>query len=289
MMEAATRAVGPSASISSYEHDGLVFDVVDAGPAEGPVVLLLHGFPQRASSWKQVAAHLAEAGYRTLALDQRGYSPGARPHTRLAYRSDRLASDVLALIERIGVPVHLVGHDWGAVVAWRIAATHPTRVLSLTAVSVPHPRAFAASLLTSSQALRSWYALAVQPPALPELVARMAPDAFEALLRRSGMTEGELAAFRTEILSDGALPGALGWYRGAAFGWHRAGPVSVPTTFVWSDKEQAVARRGAELTAQFVDGPYDFVVLEGMTHWIPTQAPRELASLIGERVASTGD
>ncbi len=286
MTEVVPQPDRPTEPISSYEHDGLVFDVVDAGPADGPIVLLLHGFPQRASSWRDVAAFLAEAGYRTLALDQRGYSPGARPRTRLSYTSDKLVGDVLALIECVGTPVHLVGHDWGAVVAWRLAAAHPTLVLSLTAVSVPHPSALAASLLTSSQALRSWYVLAVQPPALPELVARLAPEALEALLRGSGMTEDELTSFRAEILADGALSGALGWYRGAALDWHRTEHVTVPTTFVWSDGEQAIARRGAELTAQFVNGPYDFVVLEGATHWIPTQAPRELAAIIGDRVGS---
>src|SRR5262245_19601155 len=131
--------------ISSFERDGLVFDVHDRGPLEGDLVVLLHGFPQSARCWDVLAPLLNAAGYRTLALDQRGYSARARPRGRLAYRLPELTGDVLALIAAAGPgdrKAHLVGHDWGAAVAWTLAATRPDAIATLTALSVPHPAAF---------------------------------------------------------------------------------------------------------------------------------------------------
>jgi len=144
--------------ITIFTRDGLVFDVRDTGPPDGTPVLLLHGFPQDSRSWDAVSPLLHARGYRTIAPDQRGYSPGARPRPRRAYRASELTGDIVELIEVAGLgPVHLVGHDWGAAVAWGLAAARPDLLRSLTALSVPHPAAFVQSLLTSSQALKSWY------------------------------------------------------------------------------------------------------------------------------------
>ena len=271
--------------ITSYPHDGLVFDVVDEGPVDGDVVVLLHGFPERSSCWREVAPILHAQGFRTLAPDQRGYSPGARPPRRRDYRISRLTGDVVALIDLVGGPVHVVGHDWGALVGWDLATRRPDLVRSLTAVSVPHPRAFVRALFSSNQALRSWYMLFFQLPALPELAARRAGGRFDQLLREGGMSADEVARFRCEVVDQGALRGALNWYR-AMFHLDRSTPtgrVTVPTTHVWSTDDSALTRRGAELTRRQVSGPYRFEVLVG-THWIPTQEPARLARLILERI-----
>lgn len=277
-----------SERITSYDHDGLTFDVRDEGPLRGPVVVLLHGFPERNTSWRAVAPLLHAEGLRTLALDQRGYSPGARPRRRRDYRSSKLVADVAALIDEVGAPVHLVGHDWGAVVGWLLAADRPELLLSYTAVSVPHPRAFLEAGLKSTQGLRSYYVGLFQMPALPEALASRPGGPFERGLRRAGMTDAELARFRTEMVADGALPGALGWYRAAPMvdPTSTGARIRVPTTFVWSDGDVAVARVGAERTERYVDGPYELVVLEGVSHWIPTQAPRQLAEAVLARIAS---
>jgi pimeloyl-ACP methyl ester carboxylesterase len=117
---------------------GLVFDALAAGTPTGELVVLLHGFPQTAACWTQVLETLAVAGYRAVAPDQRGYSPTARPTTVQAYRLPELVADVLAIADRLGVETfHLVGHDWGGVVAWQLAGRHPDRVATLTAVSTP--------------------------------------------------------------------------------------------------------------------------------------------------------
>jgi pimeloyl-ACP methyl ester carboxylesterase len=273
--------------LSSLQHDGLTFDVYDDGPADGDVVVLLHGFPQRSSMWREVASSLHERGYRTVALDQRGYSAGARPTRRRDYRLPLLADDTAALIEQIGGPVHLVGHDWGAAVAWVVAIRRPDLVRTLTAISVPHPTAFLRALLTSRQVVRSWYIFLFQLPGLPELAVRKEGGLVDRTLRRTGMTAAEIATFREEIVEDGAFAPALGWYRSMSMVDRRTlAKVSVPTTFLWSDGDSAIAWPGVERTRDYVSGDYELVVLEGDSHWLPTQAPDVVADTILARVAS---
>ncbi len=275
--------------ISELAHDGLTFDVVDTGPLDGEVVVLLHGFPQRASSWSQVAEHLHAAGCRTIAPDQRGYSPRARPRRRRDYALPLLVGDVEALLDRIGRPVHLVGHDWGSAVAWVVAASHPA-VRTLTSVSVPHPAAYLWACVTSAQAIRSWYLLLFQLPGLVEAVGTRAPDRFAAHLRSFGMSEEEAERVCREVVDDGALPGALAWYRAVALAGPRATvlwrqTVPVPVTHVWSTGDGALHRRTAELAERWTTGPFELVVLDG-THWLPEQQPERLAGIVLDRVRS---
>ena len=268
--------------LTSYSRNGLTFDVLDDGPLDGDPVVLLHGFPERASSWRHVAPLLHERGLRTYAPDQRGYSPRARPPRRWHYRVQDLVGDVVALIDEIGRPVHLVGHDWGAAVGWGTAARHPSKVRTYTAVSVPHPSAFTRAVLTSRQARKSWYMLAFQVPWAPEQQADEFPDA----LRKGGMTSEEVDRFREEILEYGAFHYGLMWYRGIPFSDPRAwgGKVRVPTAFVWSDRDIAVGPQGGKHNTHYVDAPYQYVELNGVSHWIPTQAPEALAEAILARI-----
>jgi pimeloyl-ACP methyl ester carboxylesterase len=272
--------------LSSFRRGSLVFDVRDEGSLDGPPVVLLHGFPQRPSSWAKVVPHLHDAGMRTLALDQRGYSPGARPKGRAAYRSRELVDDVCALLDAIGEPAHLVGHDWGAAVGWAVAAAHPDRLLSWTAVSVGHPQAFLRSLRTAEQMRRSWYMAFFQLPLLPERL--LTSDAFiRSFLGGSGMTTEMIAAYRREIVMDGALTTALSWYRAIPLSvTDQVAEVSIPTSFVWSDGDVALGRLSAVLTREYVTGDYEFVELPGASHWIPEERPEELAAAIVSRARS---
>ncbi|HST63663.1 MAG TPA: alpha/beta fold hydrolase, partial [Mycobacteriales bacterium] len=187
---------------------------VEGGP-DGEVVVLLHGFPQHAGEWDEVWPALVEAGYRVVLPDQRGYSPGARPAGRAAYTTGELARDVLGVLDGLGVDrAHVVGHDWGGAVAWRLGADAPERLRTLTVVSTPHPRALVRSLVTSSQAARSWYMGFFQLPFLPETLLMARGGAF---LRRS-LRNGGLPADRVDHYVDGlhepdCLSGALNWYR----------------------------------------------------------------------------
>lgn len=147
-----------SGRIERYANDGLELKVIDRGSIGGSPIVLLHGFPQRASCWDNVTPILNEAGYRTFALDQRGYTPNARPKGVKAYKVENLARDVIALIDTIGVDkVDLVGHDWGSFVGYTVAGFYPSRIRTYTSVSLPHPKAFAKSFTSSPQALHSWY------------------------------------------------------------------------------------------------------------------------------------
>lgn len=275
--------------LTTVEHDGLTFDVRDTGPLDGEPVVLLHGFPERSTSWLAVEPLLHARSLRTYALDQRGYSPRARPRPRTAYRMSRLVGDVVALIDAIGGPVHLVGHDWGSAVGWGVAIRRPDLVRTWTAVSVPHPTAFLRAMRTPEQRRRSSYMALFNVPVVPELLAKV-PGAFDAWLRRAGMTPAEVERFRREIVADGVLPHALGWYRALPLSARGTGSgdqtVRVPTTLVWSDRDAAITRHGVDATAALVDADYELVVLERVTHWIPSQAPEALADAVLKRVGA---
>lgn len=275
--------------IERFRREDLTFDVLDSGPIDGTPVVLLHGFPQRASSWGQVASRLHEAGMRTFAPDQRGYSPGARPRSRFAYGTRELADDVAALIDAIGQPgdVHLVGHDWGAAVAWVTAARHPDRIASLTAVSVGHPRALLRAMLTGDQARRSYYMAVFQMPLAPERMLGRRGGWGERLLRGWGMDEPMRHQFEREVVGDGALSGGLNWYRSMLLlRPSDLAKVRVPTTFVWSDGDLPLGPTMARLTGRYVDAPYELVELASVKHFVPDERPDDLAEAIIRRVKS---
>ena len=256
----------------------LVLDAVATGPADGPVVVLLHGFPQGSRSWRGVWPALAAAGLRVVAPDLRGYSPDARPVGVEHYRMPLLVEDVLAVVDATGGgPVHLVGHDWGAAIAWHTAARHPQRLTTLTAVSVPHPLAFVEALTSDddqrrrSQYMRDWLA----PETEQALLAGGLAEVF------GGVPELDVEPYVEAMRVPGALTAALSYYRAQS----RAdlvglGPITIPTLHVWSDQDAALGRAGALATAAHVEGPYRFEVLQGVSHWIPEQAPDRLADLL---------
>lgn len=270
----------------------LTFDVRVDGPDDGRPVLLLHGFPETSLSWAAVTPLLTEAGLRTYAPDQLGYSPGARPDEVGAYALPSLAQVTADLLTALEIPrADVVGHDWGANAAWALAAWHPDRVRSLTAVSVPHPGAFTAAYRADpEQKERSAYIRLFWQKGKAEEVL-LADDARR--LRRmlgsraeTGIPEDAVDEYVAVLSAPGALTAALNWYRAMDSGT-RVDPVGVPTTYVWSDGDVAIGRTAAEGCADFVTGDYRFVELRGVTHWIPEQAPRELAAAILDRIASS--
>jgi pimeloyl-ACP methyl ester carboxylesterase len=270
----------------------LTFDVRVDGPEDGRPVLLLHGFPQTSQSWAAVTPRLAEAGLRTYAPDQLGYCPGARPAEVDAYSMPNLAQVTADLMTAMDVPrADVVGHDWGANVAWTLAAWHPDRVRSLTAVSVPHPTAYTVAYrVDPEQKERSAYIRLFWQPGKAEEVL-LADDARR--LRRmlhgdgdTGVPAEAVDEYVSVLSAPGALTAALNWYR-AMSSDIRVDPVEVPTTYVWSDGDVAIGRTAAEACAEYVTGDYRFVELPGVTHWIPEQAPDQLAAAILDRIAST--
>ena len=275
-----------------FTNDGFSFDVTDTpaatGSGTGQVCVLLHGFPEDRHCWAAMTPALAEAGYRVLAPDLRGYSPGAKPASRRAYALARLAGDVLALADAAGAErFHLVGHDWGAALAWYLAGHHPGRVISLGALSVPHPEAFLRALVSSSQAVRSWYMLAVQAPGLPELaLSRRGGGALRDTLLRSGLDPASAERYASRAADRADLRGPLNWYRALPFGLRdRTAAIDVPTLFLWSDGDRFISRTAAELCGRYVNGPYRFEILGGASHWLPEEAPEQVAPLLLQHFA----
>jgi pimeloyl-ACP methyl ester carboxylesterase len=277
--------------MDGFSRDGLLFDVSDGGVPGGRPVVLLHGFPADRRCWDEVTPHLHQRGWRTLAPDQRGYSPAARPAGRRPYLLAELAADVLALADAAGADrFDLVGHDWGAVVGWVLAASSPHRIRTLTALSVPHPRAIVASLATSTQALHSWYIAAFNVPRLPEaLLAAGNGAVMAAALRRTGLPAPAARRYAARATERGAMTGPLNWYRALPL---EAGnplpPCPVPTLYVWSDGDTAVTRRAAEGCAGHVTGPYRFEVMAGVSHWIPEAEPEATARFVAAHLDAHG-
>ena len=264
-----------------------VFDAVASGPEDGPLVFLLHGFPQSNFEWRHQLPLLEEMGYRAIAPNQRGYSPGARPKEIEAYRVPHLVGDVMAMADVLGHQTfHVIGHDWGAIVAWVAAIMNPDRVESIVAISVPHPAALAQALANPEgpQAEMSGYARIWASEGSEDIF--LAHDA--ARLRKvfvgSGNADEEIEEYVMLLSQPGALTGALNWYRATALGNGGASmpSVTVPTMYIWSTDDIALGREGAELTAQFVDGPYRFEILEGIGHWVPEEAAGQLNRLLRE-------
>jgi pimeloyl-ACP methyl ester carboxylesterase len=270
------------------DASGMTFDILAMGPAEGEPVILLHGFPQGPGSWTAVMRRLAAEGYRAIAPAQRGYSPGANPPGAAAYGLDALAGDVVAIASGLGIRrFHLAGHDWGGAAAWSAAALHPERVMTLAAVSTPHPRAMLRALReTTTQRVHSSYMLAFQVPVIPELLLGRAGLLPLALSVRFSGLPGEAWQRDAAVLRRVGLTGPLNWYRGvraAPASRAATGIVRVPTLYVWGRSDGFLTRAAAERTAAQVRAPYRFEPIEA-GHWIPDRNAGELSTLLIDHI-----
>jgi pimeloyl-ACP methyl ester carboxylesterase/2-polyprenyl-6-methoxyphenol hydroxylase-like FAD-dependent oxidoreductase len=273
---------------------GLTFDVQVAGPQDGVPVVLLHGWPHNYLSWTDVAPRLHQAGLRTIAPNQRGYSPGARPERVEDYALPLLAGDVLGILDELGVPAaHVVGHDWGAVVAWYLAAKHPNRIRTLTAVAFPHLDAYQHALrVDPEQQKSSVYIESLIAPGAAE--AWLADDAAQlrALLQLhdNALTAEQQARYIEFHTRPGTFDAALNWYRAGTLldGRSDMGQVMVPTTFIWSEDDASVSTLAAEKSGEYVTARYRLVTLrDKISHWQPQEVPdlvaEEILALVEDR------
>lgn len=279
--------MAPEVETVEVEAGGLRFTALAAGPPDGRPVLLLHGFPQTSRCFAAEVAALAALGYRAVAPDQRGYSDGARPAATESYRVEYLVEDVAAIATALDMPAFdLVGHDWGGMVAWLVAATFPDRVRTLTSLSTPHPAALADVFLSGDedQLERSSYIDRLRKVGTAErflLGEDGSGGGLRAMFAAAGLEPDLAEPSVAAMCSPGRLTGALQWYRAndlVALG--PVGAITMPTLYVWSTGDGALGRRAAEGTAVHAGPQYRFEVLEGVSHWIPDVAPDRLHRLL---------
>ena len=275
-----------------------------AGPEDGPPVILLHGFPEFWYGWRHQIRPLVEAGYRVIAPDQRGYNLSEKPANVRSYGIDALAEDVVRLIDAFGTPrrsgdeadadaerdvptAHVVGHDWGAAVAWWVALHRPDRVRRLCAMNVPHPSVFLDHLRDDrDQQLRSWYTLFFQVPRIPEALSRagnwsLTVRAMRESARPGTFSEADFDRYRAAWRQPGAFSAMLNWYRAAAR--ERPRPrrerVSPPTLVLWGARGQfLVTAMARESVGRCERGRLE--LFEDATHWLHHEQPDRVADAL---------
>ncbi|MCA9972519.1 MAG: alpha/beta hydrolase [Anaerolineales bacterium] len=266
------------------ETNGMRLHVAQAGPEDGPLLILLHGFPEFWRGWRRQLPAFAAAGYRVWAPDQRGYNLSDRPQGVDAYNLDLLAADVVGLIDAAGAEkAYLVGHDWGGAVAWWVAMRYPQRLHKLGMLNSPHPYAMARALRGWAQRLKSWYMLLFQIPWLPEQLIRFnnwqaGVQSLVKSSRRGTFDEADLAAYRQAWAQPGAMTAMLNWYR--AMAQHppqgsRKTRVTVPTLVLWGVRDTFLGPELAEMSVEMCDNGR-FHLIEGATHWVQHEAADEV-------------
>jgi pimeloyl-ACP methyl ester carboxylesterase len=279
----------PADEFAAMPAQGVTLNVARAGSEHGPLVVLLHGFPEFWYGWRHQIGPLAREGFRVLAPDQRGYNLSEKPRGVAHYTLDALADDVAALIGAAGrEKAILVGHDWGGLVAWWTAIRHAGRVDRLAVLNAPHPDFITRSKWTSpAQLLRSWYVAAFQLPWLPEMgLGRLRGKALAKSLKRTSrpgtFSDAELARYRDAWSQPGALTSMINWYRAAL----RARPsrtdsprIRPPALIVWGARDAFLRRVYAnEALARCDQGRLQFI--EEATHWVHHEEPERVNRLL---------
>jgi pimeloyl-ACP methyl ester carboxylesterase len=267
--------------------NGVTLNVACDGPEDGPLVILLHGFPEFWYGWRAQIPALVAAGLRVLAPDLRGYDLSDKPRGISAYRADVVAADIVGLIDDAGRDrATIVGHDWGGAVAWTIAMRHAERVSRLVVLNCGHPSAMLRRIATDPRQLaRSWYIFALQFPWLPERLARA--NDFRMLVRalrgssaRGTFSDDDFARYREAWSQPGALSAMIDYYRAAL---RRRPPkssprVRVPTHVIWGTHDRFLGRELAEDSLEYCD--HGELTYLDTTHWVQHEAAERVSDLI---------
>ncbi len=278
-------------TIGLKTRSGLTFTSDVAGPAAGPLVLLLHGFPESRHSWRTALPALAKAGYRAVAPDQRGYSPGARPDPAdLAnYAFEKLVADAIEIVAAAGHEgkrFHLVGHDWGGQVSWGVASAHPGRLASLTILSRPHPKSFRRALLKEDgdQKHRSRHHGKFLEADTGRLLLENNARRLRAGLFGQDVSRAAIEDHVSVLGNPAAIEAALAWYRSNKGLAADIGTITVPTLYIWGDADATVGPDAAHGTGEFVGAAYAMEVLPGVGHFVMDQAAPKAAELLLEHL-----
>ena len=274
------------------ETNGIKLHVVTSGTKDGGPVLLLHGFPEFWYGWRKQIPALAKAGYRVIVPDQRGYNLSDKPKGVNAYALDKLVADMLNLIDALGYQkVNLIGHDWGAMVAWVLASRHPERLHKLGILNVPHPAVMLNFLRRGDpeQLRRSWYIFFFQLPCLPEYFIRQndwrnGDRVLRGSSKRGSFTREDVAEYKRAWSQPSAMTAMLNWYRAAV--WHRpklpkGARVKTPTLMLWGMQDVALSHRMARLSLDYCNEG-SLVLFEEATHWVHLDEAEAVNQLLVE-------
>jgi pimeloyl-ACP methyl ester carboxylesterase len=271
-----------------FQHGDVRFHAVAAGPKEGAVVILLHGFPEFWFGWRRQIEPLAAAGFRVIVPDQRGYNLSSKPSGVAAYSLTELVSDVIAIADQLGQErIYLAGHDWGAAVAWSTALLHPQRVAKLVVLNVPHPSVMRKFISTRPrQLLRSWYMFFFQLPWLPEAFFsafnfRIGARALLRSSRPGTFSDEDLAQYRAAWSQPGALNAMINWYR-ALFRTRVRFPdktVRVPTRILWGERDAFLLPEMARESLRYCANANLFTFANA-THWLQHEEPARVSELL---------
>ena len=261
---------------------GLTFDAWSDGPEEGPLILCLHGLPRTSWEWHHQLPKLAEAGFRAVAHDLRGYCPGARPEGVEAYVVDEFVKDILAIADQLGWadrPFHLMATSIGSVIAWCLAAQNPYRVATLACINIPHPMAIVEVMATkAADKQRKGFSYFSNFRKKGEELKN-----FEASLKRMGLPAEETEPYRKALSSEEALRAVFHWYR--ALNVPPIKPVVTPTLYIWPRKAGNVSPEAAEANAHYVKAPYRFEILEDARNFALQMEPEKISRLLLEHLA----
>jgi pimeloyl-ACP methyl ester carboxylesterase len=266
--------------------NGIQLHTALAGPKAGKPVILLHGFPEAWFGWQAQIVALAKAGFRVIAPDQRGYNLSDKPNGIASYRLETLAADVLGLADVLGIERFcLAGHDFGAMVAWQLASSHPQRLKRLAIANVPHPAVMGKFLRSSpAQILKSWYAFFFQFPAVPEWVLKANHWHFLLAAMPARLSPAQQERYRAAWAQPGAITGMLHWYRANLRRLQSpllSNTIQVPTLILWGKQDPHLSYEMVKPSLDLcVDGR--LVPFADATHWVLQDRPGETSRLLVE-------
>jgi pimeloyl-ACP methyl ester carboxylesterase len=282
----ALRQLNVAAEARYVAVNGLELHTIVAGPLDGPLVILLHGFPECWYTWRKQVKPLVEAGYRVVVPDQRGYNLSDKPQGVHNYRVDALASDIVELIRSFGrESAIVVGHDWGGMVAWQLAMQHPDVVEKLIVLNAPHPAAYLREIRSNpAQQRKSWFIGFFQLPIVPEITLGFDPiESARLFFRKSAINQEAFSSFdihvmATAIAQPDALTNMLNWYRAPVrerSGLSDLRPIERPTLLIWAEDDIALGRSLTYGLEQWIsDLRVHYIPHCG--HWVQNEAPGEV-------------
>jgi pimeloyl-ACP methyl ester carboxylesterase len=272
----------------AFQNGSVTLNAVAAGPENGPIIILLHGFPEFWYGWHKQIDPLAAAGFRVIVPDQRGYNKSSKPSGVRSYALTELVSDVIAIADQLGQErIFLAGHDWGAAVAWGVALLHPNRVAKLAILNVPHPSVMWRYLMKNRrQRRKSWYMFFFQLPYLPEAFLsasnfRKGIASLAGSSRRGTFSEEDFTQYRTAWSQPGALTAMIHWYR-AAFRCRATFPdrmVRVPTRILWGMRDRFLLADMAPDSLRYCTHA-ELITFPEATHWLQHEEPARVSELL---------